>query len=122
LLFGFIALLPLAAQASTGQVQVAALDQLERAIFASCNLLPPDPDPCVPSFSCSRVFNSCTYHHQKANGMCVYICAYTETCTDVECGTGSTTSTGTQRYRIGPFVPGACPAGSPSIAEEGEPD
>jgi hypothetical protein len=124
LALGLLALLPIAAQAAPANAQTATLDQLHGAIFTAPSPLPPyeDPPGCDPVFSCNRVFNSCTYHHQKLNGMCVYICSYTETCTDIACGTGTTTTTGTQRYRIGPFVPGACPAGSTEIVEQGEPD
>lgn len=124
LALALFAFLPATAHAAAN-APAPSLDRLHGAIFASCSALPPyeDPDPgCDPVLSCSRVFNSCTYHHQKLNGMCVYICAYTETCTDIGCGTGSSTTTGTQRYRIGPFVPGACPAGSVEIVEQGEPD
>jgi hypothetical protein len=88
---------------------------------------PPPPmecDPgCSPDITCSRVYHACTFIRQKDNGMCVYSCTFTETCHDnAMCGDPDTTTDGTQRFRIGPFDPGACPGGDASIASYGEPD
>jgi hypothetical protein len=83
-----------------------------------------DPNTCCPTYVCSRDYTSAEFIRQKENGKCVYLCSYTETCTDTSCGQGSYTTTGSFRVRFGPWANNYCePAPAPNvICPAGEPD
>lgn len=58
----------------------------------------------------AKTYGECTFIKQKDNGKCVYECPYTRTCTEITCeGSSQFTDYGTDRIRVGPYPPGACP-------------
>lgn len=83
-----------------------------------------DPNTCCPTYNCSRTYTAADFIRQKENGKCVYLCSYTETCTDTSCGTGSYMTMGSFRVRFGPWANNYCePAPDPEvICPAGEPD
>ncbi|MFL6263486.1 MAG: hypothetical protein ACJ76Y_27655 [Thermoanaerobaculia bacterium] len=109
-LLGALLALPLSAAQKTEPSLSAFLQTLSPAATAQAKTICPlsQPSCCEPDVTCNTDYTSVEFLYQKANGVCVYRCGYTDTCYD-SCGHPSSSTSGFFRVR-GQFQPGGCPA------------
>jgi len=78
-------------------------------------------EQCPASTTCgSKNYTGISFVKQKDNGKCIYECTYSVSCTTTDCtGDYPFTDSGAERWRIGPYPAGQCPAPDMSICGGG---